>query len=179
MNDQSPLRLWLMRAGFALLVLAIIFVHLLPLETSPKRWAGPDLILAFACAWSVRRPEYIPPFLLAMVFLLSDLLLQRPPGLWAVLVLFGCEYLKSSGRSLRDSTFPSEWLTVGTVIIAITAANRLILAVLLIDTPALGLTLFQMGTTLLFYPVVVLITHSLMGVRKSAPGDLDSIGKRI
>lgn len=179
MNDLSPLRLWLMRAAFPLLVLGIVLVHLLPLETGPKRWAGPDLILGFACAWSLRRPEYVPALSLALVFLLTDLLLQRPPGLWAMLALIGCEYLKTSGRTLRDSAFPSEWLTVGTVIVAIVAANRLILAILLIDTPALGLTLFQTGATLLFYPVIVLITHSLMGVRKTAPGDLDGLGKRI
>jgi len=179
MNGLSPLRLWLMRAGFVLLVLVILFFHLLPLETSPRRWAMPDLILGFACAWSIRRPEYVPAFSLAVIFLLVDLLFQRPPGLWAALALVGCEYLKSSGRSLRDSSCPSEWLTVGGVIVAITAANRLILAILLIDTPGLGLTLFELGMTLLFYPLMVLATHGLMGVRKTAPGDLDGMGRRI
>ncbi|EEB83741.1 hypothetical protein [Roseobacter sp. GAI101] len=179
MNDLSPLRLWLMRAGFVLLVVVILFFHLLPLETSPRRWAAPDLILGFACAWSLRRPEYVPAVSLAAMFLLTDLLFQRPPGLWAVLALLGCEYLKSSGRGLRDSGFVSEWLTVSGVIIVIAAANRLILAILLVDMPPLGLTLFETGNTLLFYPVMVLVTHGLMGIRKSAPGDLDGMGKRV
>ena len=43
---------------------------------------GPDLLIAFAFAWSLRRPEYVPSLLLALLFLLADLLLQRPPGLW-------------------------------------------------------------------------------------------------
>ena len=62
---------------------------------------------------------------------------------------------------------------------AITAANRLILAILLIDTPGLGLTLFELGMNLLVYPLMVLATHGLMGVRKTAPGDLDGMGRRI
>ncbi len=179
MNDQSPLRLWLMRAGFVFLIVLILFFHLLPLETSPRQWAMPDLIIGFACAWAVRRPEYVPALSLAAVFLLTDLLFQRPPGLWAMLALIGCEYLKSAGRSLRDSSFPSEWLAVGTVIVVITAANRLLLAITLIDTPGIGLTLFELGMTLLFYPLMVLVTHVLMGVRKTAPGDLDGMGRRI
>lgn len=178
MKELSPIRLWMKRAGFVLLVVVVLFFHLLPLETTPRQWAAPDLILGFACAWSLRRPEYVPALSLAIMFLLTDLLFQRPPGLWASLALVGCEYLKGMGRSLRDSTFPKEWLSVGIVIIAITAANRLILAMTLIDTPQLGLTLFELGMTLLFYPLVVLITHSFMGVRRSAPGEMDGLGQR-
>ena len=59
------------------------------------------------------------------------------------------------------------------------ARFRLILAILLVDMPPLGLTLFETGTTLLFYPAMVLVTHGMMGVRKSAPGDLDGMGKRV
>ena len=55
---------------------------------------GPDLLIAFALAWSLRRPEYVPTLLLAILFLLGDLLLQRPPGLWALLALLACENLK-------------------------------------------------------------------------------------
>ena len=61
---------------------------LLPLQTTPRSLAGPDLLLAFAVAWCLRRPEFVPPLALALAFLLADLLLQRPPGLWALLALF-------------------------------------------------------------------------------------------
>lgn len=178
MNDLSLTRLWLMRGGFLLIALVILFFHLLPLDTSPRRWAGPDLILCFALAWSVRRPEYVPPLVLAGVFLLSDLLLQRPPGLWALLALLGCERIKMRARGLRDSTFPAEWLTAATIIFVILVSNRLILAVLFVELPGITLSLFELGMTVLFYPVVVLITHSLMGVRKAAPGELDALGQR-
>ena len=168
-----------MRAAFGLLSLVIVFFHLLPLDTAPSKWAGPDLILAFACAWSLRRPDYVPPVLLAIVFLLTDLLLQRPPGLLALLALIGCENLKSRGRSLRDATFAVECFTVAVIIIFIFAANRIIIAVLLIDVPGISLTLSELGMTLLFYPLVVAITHWFMGVRKTTPGDLDASGQRI
>lgn len=179
MNELSPSRLWLMRAAFCLLALVILFFHLLPLDTKPSRWAGPDLILAFACAWSLRRPDYVPALLLAIVFLLSDLLLQRPPGLLALLALIGCENLRSRGRSLRDASFAVECLTVAVIITFILAANRIILALTLVDVPDLSLALSELGMTLLFYPLTVAITHGLMGVRKTTPGDLDASGQRI
>lgn len=178
MNDLSLTRLWLMRGGFVLIALVILFFQLLPLDTSPRRWAGPDLILCFALAWSLRRPEYVPPLILAGIFLLSDLLLQRPPGLWALLALLGCERIKIRGRGLRDSTFPAEWLTAATVIFVILVSNRLILALMFVEVPGITLSLFELGMTVMFYPVVVLITHAIMGVRKAAPGELDALGQR-
>ncbi|TMM51119.1 rod shape-determining protein MreD [Sulfitobacter sabulilitoris] len=178
MTDLSLTRLWGMRAGFAVLVLVIVFFHLLPLDTTPRHWAGPDLILGFACAWCLRRPEYVPAWSLAGLFLLADLLLQRPPGLWALLALLGCENLKTRVRGLRDGGFAAEWLTVCVVIVAITLSNWAVLTMTLVDLPRIGLTLFELCMTLLFYPAVVAITQWGMGVRKSAPGDLDALGQR-
>lgn len=209
MNDQSPALLWAMRLGFVLLAFVILFFHLLPLDTQPvglfipdllplentapaearleellrneepRRWIAPDLILCFACAWSLRRPEYVPTLSLALVFLFADLLLQRPPGLWALLALLGCENLKSRARSLRDANFTVEWLTVGVIMVAIFLLNHIVMALLLIDTPKLALSISELVMTLLFYPLIVLITHSLMRVRKTVPGDLDAYGQRV
>ncbi|MDG1068761.1 MAG: rod shape-determining protein MreD [Sulfitobacter sp.] len=179
MNDLSQTRLWLMRGSFMLLTVLILFFQLLPLETTPRIWAGPDLLLCFAMAWSMRRHEYVPPLALALAFLLADLLLQRPPGLWAMFALMACENLKSRGRSLRDANFAAEWITVGLIIMVITVFERLVLGLVLVDLPLLTLTLSELGMTLLFYPLVVAITHFLMGVRKTAPGDLDALGQRV
>ena len=179
MTDHSQTRLWLMRAGFGFLVMVVLFFQLLPLQMVPRNWTGPDLVLGFACAWCLRRPEYVPAWSLAGLFLLTDLLLQRPPGLWALLALMGCENLKVRGRSLRDGGFATEWLTVCVVVIAITLANRVILALVLVPLPTLTLTLSELVTTLLLYPLMVLVTYGLMGVRRAAPGELDAVGQRI
>ncbi|APE44724.1 rod shape-determining protein MreD [Sulfitobacter alexandrii] len=179
MNDLSQTRLWAMRAAFLLLALVILFFQLLPMETTPRAWAGPNLLLCFACAWSLRRPEYVPAPALALAFLLTDLLLQRPPGLFALLALIGCENLKSRGRSLRDGGFAAEWLTVGMVMVLIMAANRLILAIVMVPVPGLTLSLSELGMSLLFYPLIVAVTHGIMRVRKTAPGDLDALGQRV
>lgn len=179
MNEQSATRLWGMRLTFALLICVILFFHLLPLETSPQRWVGPDLVLGFACAWCLRRPEYVPTLALAILFLLVDFLLFRPPGLWAMLALLGCEQLKSRMRSVRDSSFVNEWLTVCLVIGFVTLAYRFALTLTFVEVPGLGLSLMEMGATMLSYPLVAVVSHWLLGVRKAAPGALDTGGGKL
>lgn len=174
MTEQTFTRLWGMRLTFALVVCIVLFFHLLPLETTPRRWVGPDMLIAFAFAWSLRRPEYVPSLALAALFLMADLLLLRPPGLWAVCAFLACENLKSRSRGLRDSSFASEWLTVCIMLVVVAVAYRLGLIITLLDPPAFGLSVFELVMTMLFYPVVVAITHGILGVRKAAPGELDA-----
>ncbi|MCF6232594.1 MAG: rod shape-determining protein MreD [Rhodobacteraceae bacterium] len=177
MAELSTSRLWLMRVGFVGLALLILFFHLLPLDTVPRRWAPPDLLVAFTFAWVLRRPDYVPVLILALVMLVADLMLQRPPGLQAMLMVLGCEYLKNQTAGLHQASFLGEWMAVGIVLVGITVLNRLILGILAVDPSPLGLNLIQMGLTFLVYPVAVVLSQSLMGVRKLAPGDADALGR--
>ena len=178
MGELSTSRVWVMRLGFLGLAFVIMFFQLLPLDTLPRRWAPPDLLMAFAFAWALRRPDYVPILSLAAVMLMADLMYQRPPGLMAALVVLGCEYLKNRFGRLSDASFAGEWAAVCIVVVAITVLNRLILAVTAVDLPPLGLVLIQMVMTVMIYPLVVLVTRSLMGVRKLTPSDADALGAR-
>jgi len=172
MAETGTLHLWLMRALFAALAGALVFARLLPLDMAPPGWAGPDLFLALAFAWAVRRPEYVPPLLVAGLALAMDLLLQRPPGLWAALTLLGCETLRRRAPALRDLTFLAEWAAVAGTLVAMVLAYRLVLTVLIVDQAPLGLSLMQFLSTLVAYPLVAALSHLVFGVRKRAPGDL-------
>jgi len=178
MAELSTSRLWLMRAGFLALALLIMFFHLLPLDTVPPRWAPPDLLIAFTFAWCLRRPDYVPVLSLALVMLMADLMLGRPPGLLALLLVLGCEYLKTQTAGLREASFLGEWTAVAMVLIGITLLNRLILLIVAVPPAPLGLSLIQLVLTIAVYPIVVLATQSLMGVRKLAPGDAGALGGR-
>lgn len=178
MDSLSPPRIWTMRALYVGLALLVIFVHLLPLDTVPRRWAPPDLIVAFTFAWALRRPDFAPPLAIAAVMLTADLMLQRPPGLWAFLVVAGIEYLKGRFEGLRDASFAGEWAAVFIVLVAITLINRSVLSVTGVAQAQLSLTLTQMLLTAAIYPLAVLVSQSVMGVRKPGPGDADALGGR-
>jgi len=179
MASTSPAHIWFMRAAFPALALLIIFFHLLPLDTVPRRWAPPDLLVATALAWSLRRPDFVPTLLLALTLLLADLMFQRPPGLLALLVLLGCEYLKPRAQAYRDTGFAAEWLSVIAVLTAITLLNRLVLAVMGVQQAAFGLILIQMLMTIAAYPLVVFVSQSILGVRRLTPADAETLGARL
>ena len=178
MAEGSPARIWGMRAMYLALGLGLIFINLVPLDTRPRNWAGPDLLIAFTFAWTLRRPEFVPAVSVAVVVLLADLLFLRPPGLWTALVVIAVQMLRSRARILRDQSFVTEWLAVSGVFVAISLGNRLVLAIMMVPQAPLGLSVIHVVMTLICYPVVVIISQLVFGVRKSAPGDLDRLGQR-
>lgn len=178
MDSLSPSRIWSMRALYVGFSLAVLFMHLLPLDTLPRRWAPPDLIVAFTFAWALRRPDFAPPLIIAAVMLTADLMLQRPPGLWAFLVVAGVEYLKGRFAGLRDASFAGEWAAVFIVLAAITLLNRTVLTIVAVEQAPLALTLTQLVLTALVYPLAVWISQAVLGVRKLAPGDAEALGGR-
>ncbi len=178
-RTTTPTGIWLMRGAFVLVALLIMFFHLLPLDTLPRRWSPPDLLLALVLVWSVRRGDFVPPLLIALVMLLADLLYQRPPGLWALLVLLASEFLKSRMPATRETPFLGEWFGVSVVIIGITLLNRLVLGILAVEQPHIALVLVQVIMTIAVYPVVILVSQSLLGVRRLSPADAETMGNRL
>lgn len=179
MNNSPGVLLWSMRLAFVAIAITTLLSGLLPLQTTPRSWAGPDLLLCLALTWSVRRPEYVPIWLLAGVFLLADFLLSRPPGLLAALMLTACANMQSRARTLHLTGFLTEWLRAGVLIFASALFYRLTLGVLLVPTPSLPLQATQVIGTILAYPTVVMISALLFGIRMAQPGDLDNIGQRL
>lgn len=176
MNEIGAARLWGMRLAFALLVCLILFFHLLPLDMTPNAWIGPDFLLAFAFAWSLRRPEFVPVVGLALLFLLADLMLQRPPGLWALCALLACERLKGRARSMHETTLLGEWMTAALAVLAVAVGYRLGLAITLVPQPPFGSSLLAVTMTVLFYPLAAAATHWAFGVRRPAPGEREAMG---
>ena len=168
-------RKWKMRLLYMVLVMAVLYVQLLPLQTLPRSWAGPDLIVLLTVAWAVRRPEYTPAVSVAGMTLLADFVLLRPPGVMAAIMVGARQVLKRQEAGLRDSTFMAEWLTVSVVLIGILTANRLILAVFLVDQAPLGLSMIQLGMNVAVYPLVALASRFGFGVRKIVPGETDAL----
>ncbi|MEM9970151.1 MAG: rod shape-determining protein MreD [Pseudomonadota bacterium] len=177
MVEVSATDRWGMRALFVGLVALVGFAMLLPLDPGPGRIPGPDVILLATFAWVLRRPEYVPVWLIAVVFLVCDFLFMRPPGLWAAIVVVGSEMLRSRIHQLRDQSFLLEWASVASVITAMFIAYSLLLALFLVDQPGLGLTLIRLILTLLTYPVVVVLAARTFGVRRMTGGETDQFGR--
>lgn len=178
MNEITLTRLWLMRALFASIVLTVLLFCLLPLNTVPRFWAGPDLIMGFAFAWVLRRPEYVPLPIVAGLLFLADLVLGRPPGLYAALTLIAFENLRARAPRLRDMPFTIEWLSVSAVIVAVMLGYRLLLGLFLVPEASPGLWLIRLLATLASYPLIVALTRFGFGLRKALLGEVNALGQR-
>ena len=175
---ERPSQVWTYRATFVFLVALVVFVQLLPLSPGPGGIPGPDIILLIALSWIVMRPDYVPVLLLAVVFLVTDLLLMRPPGLWTALAVLAGEFLRGRQAQLRAAPFLTEWALIGALILGMTVANALILAIFNVTQPSLGLTVIRLVLTILCYPLVVILAGRAFGLRKVRAGDQDGFGQR-
>ncbi|MBY6048262.1 rod shape-determining protein MreD [Vannielia litorea] len=179
MVDPVTTRIWGYRAAFAALCALFAFFRLLPLDTTAGGLPGPDLMLALTFAWVLRRPAFVPPALIVAVFLLADLIFHRPPGLWTLLVLLGCEFLRARQALSRELPFPLEWGMAAVVMVGLMVANMALLALFMVPRPPLGVAVLQIGITIVTYPLVVAASHMLFGLRKAAPGEVDALGHRL
>lgn len=164
---------------YLMLACVLMAAPLLPLDTVPRPYAAPDVLLAVTATWAARRPDTLPAPVVLGVFLLADFLFQRPPGLLAGLVILLTEWLRRRSVRLRKGSFLGEWMTVGAGIAAVSLAHRLVLALVMTPQAPLGLTLIQVILTIALYPVIAGVAHLALGLRRPAQGEVDALGHRL
>ena len=170
---------WGYRALFLGLALLLLFLRLLPLGAEPGRFPGPDLILCMIMAWVMRRPDYLPVWLIAAVVLAEDLILMRPPGLWTALVVMGSEFVRSRAALTRELNFVVEWLLVTGLMVAMLLAYRLVFALALLPQLPFGFAVVQVTWSVLAYPLVVVASRLVLDLKKPATGETDDYGRRL
>ena len=179
MAEPVEKRRWLGCTTFVLLYAALVVASLLPLNTMPRNFVGPDLLVCITLVWVLRRPDLVPLPVIAGLFFVTDLLLQRPPGLLTALMVLMTEMLRRRSAAIRALPFLLEWAVAGVVLIGLTLANRLVLAAILTPQAPLGLSFMQMVMTMLAWPVVAMIARFGFGITRPAPGELDARGKPL
>ncbi|MTH63511.1 rod shape-determining protein MreD [Paracoccus shanxieyensis] len=161
------------QALFVVLFIAILAARLLPLNPGRIGWPGPDLSICLALVWILRRPDTLPVLLIAALFLLEDILLLRPLGLWAAIVIIGTEAARRREQHWRELPFMVEWLRVAILLALMMLANRFALALFFLPLPPLGQVILQFIATAAAYPLVAGLLHWPFGLRR-IPGDPDT-----
>lgn len=173
MTEGASTKQWLMPAIFAALALLLMCWQLLPLDTLPHSFPGPDLLLVLCTVWVMRRPDYAPVLLIAAIILLADFLFLRPPGLMTAIAVLVFENLRRRVRNDPDMIFSVEWLTAAGALTAMILANRLLGAMFLVDQPPLGPVLIQLIVSILAYPFLAGFCILFLGLRRIRPHERD------
>ena len=168
---------WIYGLAYFGVTSVITLFQIMPIEIGPNGYPGPDLLLCITFAWILRRPQYVPTPLIALVFLITDLLFMRPPGLWTALVVLGVEFLRAREATSRELPFLAEWGMVTAVMVAMTLGNWLVLAVFMVGQAGFGLAVLQLVASILTYPLIVMLSFLVFGVNKMSPGEIDEMGR--
>ncbi|MCG3266714.1 rod shape-determining protein MreD [Yoonia sp. I 8.24] len=195
MASPAGPQIWVKCMTYVLIAFVIMVLQLVPQSMEPHiltialpgdmfapwrlRIVPPDLCLAVTIVWVVRRPKFIPVWIIAGIFLLSDLVFQRPPGLWAGMVVWLTEELRKRHRDFRAMPFLGEWSSVALGMFALFATYRLVLAIFALNVPPLGMVLLQLILTIAVYPFVAVFMHYVFGITRVAPGETGSRGQRV
>ena len=140
--------------------LFIIFFQILPLQTTPQSWSGPNVLLAFFAAIATKRPEFTSSFLVASIFLIEDFFLMRPPGLMSSLTVLGFYFLKRKFQYQEDNSLLFGWGSVTACLTIILLLYYFISILLFIPSAGFRLTLMELIVTLALYPVFSVLIGS-------------------
>lgn len=170
---------WPYRVLFVGLALLLLVLRMLPLGGDVGVLPGPDLMLCLMLAWVTQRPDHLPVGLIALVVLVEDLLLMRPPGLWTAIVLIATEFLRGRSALTRELGFTAEWLLIAGLMVAMLLAYRLAFAIAFLEQPGFGFAFVQLVGSILSYPVVVGLLRVAINLRKPSTGEVDERGRRL
>lgn len=155
------------QAVYVALFLAILFWRLLPLAPGRVIWPGPDLGLCLTLIWVLRRPEQVPVLGIAALYLIEDILLLRPIGLGAAVVVLGTEAARKREQRWRELPFMVEWLRVTMLLALMMLAYRFLLTIFFLPPPPLGQAMLQFIATTAAYPLLAALAARGLGLPRS------------
>jgi len=163
--------------AYAGLMLLLLVIGIMPYEIWPRRFPGPDLMVTITFVWLMRRPELLATPLVAAAFFIADILLMRPIGLWAVLMVLATEFLRNRQKSVRERAFFAEWALVSGVLFAAALLNTIIIWVVFFEAVPLDRAMIHAASTMLAYPLVAATARLALGGAPVATRDENAKGE--
>lgn len=178
MNKAEHLKSLRVAILFVATCAVVLFARLIPLDLMPGRIAPPDILFALLVALLVRRPRALPMALIVGIFLINDILLQQPLGLWTLVVFCISELVRSSRSEVREMLFLSEWVWFAGLCAAANAAQMVLQVVLFIPRDPLAMVLPMIVFTIAIYPLAVLFLNLVCNVQKPLRRDYAGVSGR-
>jgi len=160
-NIQS----WIYYVKYLMICFIILSFQLLPMRIVYQEVLWPNLIYLVTVGWLIRKPSYLPVILILFVHIISDIVLLKPLGLWPALSLIGYEFLRWRSLSQGQLKLGQELVLVNSVLILLTFLQIGMELIFKIESPPMGMILLQLAFTLLIYPIVIFVLHSILKVR--------------
>ena len=145
----------------------VIFIHLLHVSLLPSSATWPNFMILTAFALVMRRPDYLPFWLVGITFLFTDFLLSKPLGLETFLVLIGTQSVRRNQIWFREMNFVLEWATVAMMLFGLVVLREFMFFLTLAEGTPFLTWLSQLSMTILAYPIMVWVVNVLFWTWKS------------
>jgi rod shape-determining protein MreD len=153
MMQDPPTRVFRLQLTYLAIVALVVLLQSLPLQSLPYPFAPADVPLSITFAWIMRRPDVMSPILITLAFLFADTILQRPPGLWALIVLCASIFLRMRTRGRKEVLFLYEWFIVALVIGVSFLVHYFALMFTFLPVPDAQQYVVQVLLSILIYPI--------------------------
>ena len=159
---DPSLRILRLRLIYLLIMMLLVLLQTIPIHTSTDKLTMPDIPLIITFVWVMRRPDVMAPILITIAFLFADMILQRPPGLWTLIVLCASMFLRSRTVYFKEVIFFYEWLMIAIVVIFCFTAHQFLLLLTFLPTHDLALLVKQALFTIMLYPIFIWLSRSML-----------------
>ena len=159
---DPSMRILRLRVTYLLIVMLLVLFQTMPIHTSTDQFAMPDIPLLITFVWVMRRPDVMNPVIITMAFLFADMILYRPPGLWALIALCASMFLRLRTIYFKEVIFFYEWLMIAIVIIICFATHQFLLLLTFLPTHNLELLVKRALFTIMLYPIFIWLSRSML-----------------
>ena len=151
--QDPPMRTFRLQLTYLSIIALVVLLQTLPLQALPYPFAPAYVPLVVTFAWIMRRPDLMSPFLITLAFLFADTILQKPPGLWTLIVLCASIFLRTRTRGRNEILFLYEWLIVAMVIGVSFLVHYFALMFTFLPVPDVQQYVVQVLLSILIYPI--------------------------
>ena len=121
------------------------------LETSAQFY--PDLLTCLIFAILINRPNLCPPYIILLIYILSDIILMKPIGLYCALIFIATELIRKYNKIIRKESFLMHWFIFLSCLMIVQVLNISIHKLFFLPSPQLILLTKQFALTVFFYPL--------------------------
>ena len=154
---------WVQRFFYFIFSLLLIVWLIVPQNPLKQTIPTPDFLFCLTLAIIFRRPNVLPIVLIGLVFLVTDILFNRPIGLWTAIVLITTEFARTQFWRYNDANFITTWLFVSLLIMISTFTHMIVLNIFLISQAEFWHYLIWAMLTILIYPIMFCISFLIVG----------------
>ena len=113
----------------------------------------PDLLTCLVFAILINRPKLFPSYIILLIYMLADIILMKPIGLYCALMFVATELIRKNNKTIRKETFLMHWFIFFSCLLVVQILYISIHKLFFMPSPQFIIFTKQFVLTMCFYPL--------------------------